>query len=60
MRIPEAEVREHLREKAAKHREQLAANGPVSAAPASRPRREGGIRIYGLKDEPVEVPAHKN
>jgi hypothetical protein len=60
MRIPEAEVRAQLREKAAKHREQLAADGSVSPTPATRPRREGGIRIYGLKDEPVEVPAHKN
>jgi hypothetical protein len=60
MRIPETEVRAQLREKAAKHREQLAADGSVSPTPATRPRREGGIRIYGLKDEPVEVPAHKN
>jgi hypothetical protein len=60
MRIPEAEVRAQLREKAAKHREQLAAGGSVSPMPAPRPRREGGIRIYGLKDEPVEVPARKN
>jgi hypothetical protein len=60
LRIPEAEVRAHLREKAAKHREQLAAEASAPAAPATRPRREGGIRIYGLKDEPVEVPAHKN
>ncbi len=27
-----------------------------SSAPAPRPRRPGGIRIYGLKDGPVEFP----
>ncbi len=57
MRIPEAEVRRQLHERAAKHREELAAE--AAAPPPSRPRREGGIRIYGLKEKPVEVPAIK-
>ncbi len=54
MRIPEAEVRRQLHERAAKHRQELAAE--AAAPPLSRPRREGGIRIYGLKEKPVEVP----
>jgi hypothetical protein len=57
MRIPEAEVRRQLHERAAKHREELAAE--TFAPPPSRPRREGGIRIYGLKEKPVEVPTIK-
>ena len=30
----------------------------VATVAPRRPRREGGIRIYGLKNEPVEVPTH--
>jgi hypothetical protein len=57
MRVPEEEVRRQLRERAAKHREELAAE--ASAPPPPQPRRDGGIRIYGLKEKPVEVPTIK-
>ena len=30
----------------------------VSTRAPRRPRREGGIRIYGLKNDPIEVPTH--
>ena len=31
----------------------------VSSGRSTRPRRSGGIRIYGLKDEPVEFPTQQ-
>ena len=58
LRIPEAEVRQQIRERAVRFREQQTAE--VVAPAPRRPRREGGIRIYGLQDEPVEVPTQQN
>jgi hypothetical protein len=56
LHIPEAEVRRQMHERAAKHRAELAAEASAPQSLPTRPRREGGIRIYGLKEKPVEVP----
>jgi hypothetical protein len=59
LRMPEAEIQRQIQEKAAQMREQpaqQAAQPAYAPKPQPPPRREGGIRIYGLQEDPVEVP----
>ena len=61
LRIPESEVLKQIQEQAAKRRQQAAAPQSVTSQepprPARPPRRKGGIRIYGLEQDPVEFPS---
>ena len=68
LRIPEALIEKQLAQSRARAQQPsappaeatIAGIGPsistMSRVPAARPRRPGGIRIYGLKDGPVEIP----
>ncbi len=71
LRIPEALIEKQLAQSRAQAQQPLASGAATadatitgispsvsmrSSAPAPRPRRPGGIRIYGLKDGPVEFP----
>ena len=61
LRIPESEVLKQIQEQAATRRQQAAASPTVTSQepprPARPPRRKGGIRIYGLEQDPVEFPS---
>ena len=67
LRIPEAQIRQQMAEKMGEFQGRSGvapaqpASGVKQAAPPPPPpppskRREGGIRIFGLEEEPVEVP----
>ncbi len=59
LRIPESEVLKQIQQQAAQRRQQAAApqQPPRPVRPTRPPRREGGIRIYGLERDPVEFPS---
>ncbi len=53
LRVPQAELTKQLKTQVAEHRSQPQNE---AAAPRPAPRREGGIRVYGLEPEAVEYP----
>ena len=59
LRIPESEVLKQIQQQAAQRQQQIVApRQPASPVrPTRPPRREGGIRIYGLERDPVEFPS---
>lgn len=63
VRIPEAQIRQQMAEKMGQYQDGGVAPGqPAGGAQQDAPppppakRRDGGIRIFGLEEEPVEVP----
>lgn len=63
IRIPEAQIRQQMAEKMGQYQggsgvapAQSAGGAQQAAPPPPAKRREGGIRIFGLEEEPVEVP----
>jgi len=54
--IPEQELLAQIQKQIAQRAEASRQGGSATPRPRRRPRREGGIRIHGLEDEPVEVP----